>query len=1175
MIEDYNDIIRCQIGHVKASVVADNYFPVIGETSTFEATTKWGQSSEWKTDDGSGSGQPETSQGNLTLQRDSKQVTLAGAGELKETFIAKNKVDSVEVVKTLYAMQAQELPYFDVQATEVVRVGEEFRIDTKPENGYSRACTGVCRIYKENETENPVRTITLSAGSGISELYAIGTFDNASDRGIYDVEVDVTDTDSGDTLSKRINKLITVVPKLCPKPANMSSGYEIAAIYQAHTSYSEGNLIEFQIRLWRNVAGSGLNYAEMVLPYGDTEYSKWNNVDVSSLPPGTTLCLKKDPKETGKYPFRLFIKGNKSSTETNENGTPNFTFANPLVITHDEEDIFEWPWRAYGSMNISDNTRNVVLDGYGYNHTGIHFTLFDEKETSDSGFFLVNGTSDWEMYGCDVDGTGFAGISAKTDPNPNNPWYWRESGWEFKNLHIHHCIFRNTGGEGVYIGYFDSWKLGGKNSDGNNVSYHAHIIRDLRIYRTQFIHTRLDAIQINNAQGVEICYNTIDDCAYGIEANQSSQFSCTMDGKIYNTIVKNAHAGIGVVGPFLDGLEIFNSVLIAARLHGGISQTNWADSTEDVDAIRNRFYSIHNNVFKVKDIATVNGDISFENYTMNDNVFITENKITSLPGPFKGTGNIFIQADQNYEDIDETLKVADSINYNYQPAYNSQVVTAGKNRLTSFDMRGYKMWYNTVNHCGPFLGKYKNVSLKDNSISVVPSEILLGMDGSAVEVEVTSSAPWTVGDGTDTIPWNEGEGNIYLEYDGQSSGKLKISSDQYVGEIQRTQALQLKTIGSGINDTTELTIRQKGSLEPDYVIVDQSYTTDTDVPVISGNVNGLELQWIRQNTHRYTCKHTAEGKMSICRLDDTDSNKFHDGTEASLKGGHGDVFEKLPKFYYKSEETENNIWKIGFARFKPDSAWKEWDGNDLVGVYKAYYDGTRLRSISGVSPTVDTTFATMKDYANALGEGYSLVKWKHHCIMAALYLAMYGDTDCQKQLGNINGNFNSGRSDTLGMSDTVGNGGNGDSLCINFLGIENWFGYVGEFVQNVSVKNKTNLIVTEDDGSTRELGNATGTGAVISKLSLGEYLDMVPIETTNKGYDYGYHDWLQMSGSSGDSIVRGGKHSSDGLQNGMFYLNLTNKEEEESSNSVGSRLAFRGEIEEVEDVEVFKGLMEI
>ena len=59
------------------------------------------------------------------------------------------------------------------------------------------------------------------------------------------------DTTSGITFAKKINKLITVTPKLCPKPADTSTGYEVSSTYDSMTTYAGKKA--FEIRLWRNV----------------------------------------------------------------------------------------------------------------------------------------------------------------------------------------------------------------------------------------------------------------------------------------------------------------------------------------------------------------------------------------------------------------------------------------------------------------------------------------------------------------------------------------------------------------------------------------------------------------------------------------------------------------------------------------------------------------------------------------------------------------------------------------------------------------------------------------------------------------------------------------------------------------------------------------------------------
>jgi hypothetical protein len=82
--------------------------------------------------------------------------------------------------------------------------------------------------------------------------------------------------------------------------------------------------------------------------------------------------------------------------------------------------------------------------------------------------------------------------------------------------------------------------------------------------------------------------------------------------------------------------------------------------------------------------------------------------------------------------------------------------------------------------------------------------------------------------------------------------------------------------------------------------------------MISGEVNGEHIQFIRQNSHRYLGKYTAENTMTICQLDDTDSNMFHDGMPAILTGSYGDVFMRLPRFWYKAIEKSTDVWNIGF-----------------------------------------------------------------------------------------------------------------------------------------------------------------------------------------------------------------------------------------------------------------------
>ena len=153
MAELYSNILKAQIGRVSAKAKSDNYFPVAGKDSIrIDAETKWGQTSEWQTQDGGGG--TATTAGNLARQHDYKSVTILGEGELNQKFTARNYLTETVVSKVIYAMLPQVLPYFNVTATETVRVGDTGYIKITAENGYatSRNSSITARIYRENGT---------------------------------------------------------------------------------------------------------------------------------------------------------------------------------------------------------------------------------------------------------------------------------------------------------------------------------------------------------------------------------------------------------------------------------------------------------------------------------------------------------------------------------------------------------------------------------------------------------------------------------------------------------------------------------------------------------------------------------------------------------------------------------------------------------------------------------------------------------------------------------------------------------------------------------------------------------------------------------------------------------------------------------------------------------------
>lgn len=267
-----------------------------------------------------------------------------------------------------------------------------------------------------------------------------------------------------------------------------------------------------------------------------------------------------------------------------------------------------------------------------------------------------------------------------------------------------------------------------------------------------------------------------------------------------------------------------------------------------------------------------------------------------------------------------------------------------------------------------------------------------------------------------------------------------------------------------------------------YITLDMTITDPATM--ITGDVNGEAIQWIRANSHRVVSKKTGDGQVTVCRLMDDDGTKYYDGTDASADIRANDVFMRLPRFFYKAARLSADRWEIGFAQSNPDGMWKEWDGKDLIGVYEGYIQTDGAHSISGKTSTANMSQDNFKQFASRKGAGYSLVKWKHHCMMAMLFYARYGNTNCQSIIGSGTNSFEkrTGQTDALGMTDTVA-GGNGDSGSINFWGLENWWGNKYEWIDNVVVDNHL-WKITEDDGSVRQVqaGDANGW---ITKVAVG------------------------------------------------------------------------------------------
>lgn len=271
--------------------------------------------------------------------------------------------------------------------------------------------------------------------------------------------------------------------------------------------------------------------------------------------------------------------------------------------------------------------------------------------------------------------------------------------------------------------------------------------------------------------------------------------------------------------------------------------------------------------------------------------------------------------------------------------------------------------------------------------------------------------------------------------------------------------------------------------------------------------DGGAIQKIRENSHRYVGQYdSANKRMVIRQLDDNNGTVYKNGIPAPITQLGNDVFMKLPKFWYKAEEIMaegigTNSWNISFAfDAAPDSTWKEWDGKEFIGVYSATVDNEMLYSCSGKTSnnfySDRTPLSSVKTYASNRGENFEILRWEHYCMITALYFAYYLNTDFQntigksvKERGIVNGETN-----YLGMNDTDNST---DEETLNIWGIESWFrSNYCELFGNIEIGDEERTFkIISHDGVARIIPTVDNTPTTyVSKLLIGEYLDMVPTE---------------------------------------------------------------------------------
>ena len=271
----------------------------------------------------------------------------------------------------------------------------------------------------------------------------------------------------------------------------------------------------------------------------------------------------------------------------------------------------------------------------------------------------------------------------------------------------------------------------------------------------------------------------------------------------------------------------------------------------------------------------------------------------------------------------------------------------------------------------------------------------------------------------------------------------------------------------------------------------------------------------------------------------------------------------------------------------------------LVAVFEACTIGSKLYSAATGNASVGSL--TQSDFIYyAKQRGLQLIDWEMHKDIANLFFAFYGRRDSQDQCGygQSTEQRNIGTTALLGMQDTISynsdggahqtsnawyvrpneDGKNVYSLIYNTncMGYENLYGDKYEWLSGVSLPNTNTqeqykLLIEMPDGSTRKVKSGTVSG-YCTGMYHQKYMDIVGVHSQKGSSTTYYCDEFNVSNAANRVVCRSSNNS---YANGGVSCANCGHDSSSSIPIIGSRLAFRGEIEEAESVTAFKAIKAI
>lgn len=243
--------------------------------------------------------------------------------------------------------------------------------------------------------------------------------------------------------------------------------------------------------------------------------------------------------------------------------------------------------------------------------------------------------------------------------------------------------------------------------------------------------------------------------------------------------------------------------------------------------------------------------------------------------------------------------------------------------------------------------------------------------------------------------------------------------------------------------------------------------TDSAVGMVGGSTSWDSVYPFNQ-IKPYLVK---DGK-EVVELNKNDFTKNVSGGSVDItSGASGDVMIKFPKIWWKLWK-EGNYQYVKYASYQVDSTWKALGHINTrtglesefvyIGAYLGYSDGSKLRSLSGKTPTVSTPLATFRTQSQANGSNYNQIAFYQITMLQILYTIRYKNLDSQTALGRGYTVYSNSDKTSTGGTNSKGMyyGETTGKQQMSFCGIEDFYGNCYQYVDGIKTDSSNNILIS-------------------------------------------------------------------------------------------------------------------